>query len=145
MWSPFCSCQGGFCQTRDIWFYPVPKILTKVTTCCLWSQWYTVQNWLCSKNFGLVILGCSTRYPKKDNSPKIFWLSPKGLETSCCHFFNFFTIFVWRRNVKQKWDLVLQTSWNTAVFRWDKKRWNCEEHWIIVTKRNAFFYHRNFP
>ena len=36
-------------KPRDVSFYPVSNTLTKVTTCCLWSQWWTLQIWFCSK------------------------------------------------------------------------------------------------
>ena len=38
--------QVDFFKPRDVSFYPVPNTLTKVTICCLWSQWWTLQIWL---------------------------------------------------------------------------------------------------
>ena len=35
---------------RHVSFYPVPNTLTKGTTCCFWSQWWTLQIWFCFKN-----------------------------------------------------------------------------------------------
>ena len=54
-----------FFKPRDVSFYPVPNTLTKVTICCLWIQWWTLQIWICSKKIGLFLAGSSNRYPKK--------------------------------------------------------------------------------
>ena len=50
---------------RHVSFYPVPNTLTKITTCCFWSQWWTLQYWFCFKKVGLFLAGSSNRYPKK--------------------------------------------------------------------------------
>ena len=41
--------RADFFKPRDVSFYPVPNTLTKVNICCLWSQWWTHQIWICSK------------------------------------------------------------------------------------------------
>ena len=46
-------------------FYPVPNTLTKVTTCCFWSQWSTLQTWFCFERVGVFLAGSSNRYTKK--------------------------------------------------------------------------------
>ena len=56
--------RADFFEPRDVSFYPVPNTLTKVATCCLWSQWYTLQTWFCSRKDGLFVVGFSIRYPK---------------------------------------------------------------------------------
>ena len=55
--------RADFFKPRDVSFYPVPNTLTKVTICCLWSQWWTLQIWICSKNVKLFLAGSSNRYP----------------------------------------------------------------------------------
>ena len=52
-------------KERDVSFYPVPNTLTTVTTCCFWSQWWTLKIWFCFKRVGLFLAGSSNRYPKK--------------------------------------------------------------------------------
>ena len=52
-------------KPRDVSFYPVGNTLTKVTICCLWSQWWTLRIWFCSKNVEVFLAGSSNRYPKK--------------------------------------------------------------------------------
>ena len=64
--------RADFFKPRDVSFYPVPNTLTKVTTCCLWSQWWTLQNWFCSKNVEVFLAGSSNRYPKKQLAEKVF-------------------------------------------------------------------------
>ena len=64
--------QADFFKTQDVPFYPVPNTLTKVTICCLWSQWWTLQIWFCSKKVGLFLAGSSNRYPKKQLAEKAF-------------------------------------------------------------------------
>ena len=61
-----------FFKPRDVSFYPVPSILTKVTIRCLWSQWWTLQIWFCSKNVEEFLAGSSNRYPKKQLAEKVF-------------------------------------------------------------------------
>ena len=58
-------------RERDVSFYPVPNTLTKVTTCCFWSQWWTLQIWFCFKRVGLFLAGSSNRYPKKQLAKKV--------------------------------------------------------------------------
>ena len=74
-----------FFKPRDISFYPVPNTLTKVTICCLWSQWWTLEIWFCSKNVELFLAGSSNRYPKKNSSLKEPSLPSKWSGTGCCH------------------------------------------------------------
>ena len=57
--------QADFFEPLDVFFDPVPNTLTKVTNCCLWSQWWTLQIWFCSKKNGVFLAGSSNRYPKK--------------------------------------------------------------------------------
>ena len=77
-----------FFKPRDVSFYTVPNTLTKVTICCLWSQWWTLQIWFCSKKIGLFLAGSSNRYPK-NSSLKKSSLPSKWSGTGCCHFFWF--------------------------------------------------------
>ena len=81
--------RADFFKPQDVSFYPVPNTLTKVTICCLESQWWTLQNWFCSKNVEVFLAGSSNRYPKKQLAEKVFttikmignWLlSPKSKE-----------------------------------------------------------------
>ena len=58
--------RADFFKPRDVSFNPVPNTSTKVTTCCLWSQWRTLQIWFCSKKNGLFLAGSSNRYTKKN-------------------------------------------------------------------------------
>ena len=64
--------QADFLKPRDVSFYPVPNTLTKVTICCLWSQWWTLQILFCSKNVEVFLAGSSNRYPKKQLAEKVF-------------------------------------------------------------------------
>ena len=64
--------RADFFKPRDVSFYPVPNTLTKVTICCLWSQWWTLQIWFCSKNVEVFLAGSSNRYPKKQLAEKVF-------------------------------------------------------------------------
>ena len=64
--------RADFFKPRDVCFYPVPNTLTKVTICFLWSQWWTLQNWFCSKNVEVFLAGSSNRYPKKQLAEKVF-------------------------------------------------------------------------
>ena len=77
--------RADFFKPRNVSFYPVPNTLTKVTICCLWSQWWTVQIWFCSKNVELFLAGSSNRYPKKNSSLKKSSLPSKWSGTGCCH------------------------------------------------------------
>ena len=56
---------ADFFKPRDVSFYPVPNTLTKVTICCLWSQWWTLQTRFCSEKVRLFLAGSLNRYPKK--------------------------------------------------------------------------------
>ena len=62
--------RADFFKPRDVSFYPVPNTLTKVTICCLWSQWWTLQIWFRFKNIEVFLAGSSNRYPKKNSSLK---------------------------------------------------------------------------
>ena len=64
--------RADFFKPRDVSFYPVPNTLTKVTICCLWSQWWTLQIWFCSKKVEVFLAGSSNRYPKKQLAEKVF-------------------------------------------------------------------------
>ena len=64
--------RADFFKPRDVSFYPVGNTLTKVTICCLWSQWLTLQIWFCSKNVEVLLAGSSNRYPKKHLAEKVF-------------------------------------------------------------------------
>ena len=64
--------RADFSKPRDVSFYPVGNTLTKVTICCLWSQWWTIQIWFCSKNVEEFLAGSSNRYPKKHLAEKVF-------------------------------------------------------------------------
>ena len=64
--------RADFFKPRDVSFYPVGNTLTKVTICCLWSQWWTLQIWFCSKNVEVFLAGSSNRYPKKHLAEKVF-------------------------------------------------------------------------
>ena len=69
----FIVCiRADFFKPRDVFFYLVPNTLTKVTICCLWSQWWTLEIWFCSKKVGLFFAGSSNRYPKKQLAEKVF-------------------------------------------------------------------------
>ena len=74
-----------FFKLRDVSFYPVGNTLTKVTICCLWSQWWTLQIWFCSKNVEVFLAGSSNSYPKKNTSLKKSSLPSKRSGTGCCH------------------------------------------------------------
>ena len=41
--------RADFFKNRDNSSYPVPNTSTKVTICCLCSEWWTLQIWFCSK------------------------------------------------------------------------------------------------
>ena len=75
---------ADFFKPRDVSFYPVGNTLTKVTICCLWSQWWTLQIWFCSKNVEVFLAGSSNRYPK-NSSLKKSSLPSKWSGTGCCH------------------------------------------------------------
>ena len=64
--------RADFFKPRDVSFYPVLNSLTKVTICCLWSQPWTLQIWICSKNNEVFLAGFSNRYPKKQLAEKVF-------------------------------------------------------------------------
>ena len=64
--------RADFFKPRDVSVYPVPNTLTKVTICFLWSQWWTLQIWFCSKKFEVLLAGSSNRYPKKQLAEKVF-------------------------------------------------------------------------
>ena len=64
--------RADFFKPRDVSFCPVPNTLTKVTICCLWSQWWTLQILFCSKNLEVFFAGSSNRYPKKQLAKKVF-------------------------------------------------------------------------
>ena len=91
-----------FFKPRDFSFYPVPNTLTKVTICCLWNQWWTIQIWFCSKNVQLFLAGSSNSYPRKNSSLKKSSLPSKWLGTGYCHFFGFLTHTKWRKDNQQK-------------------------------------------
>ena len=40
---------ADFIESKNAFFYPVPNNLTKVTICCLWSQWKNLPNRFCSE------------------------------------------------------------------------------------------------
>ena len=114
----FIVCvRADFFKARDVSFYPIPNTLTKVTICCLWTQWWTVQIWFCSKSIEFFLAGSSNRYPKKNSSMKKSSLPSKWSGTVCCHFFGFLTHTEWRKDNKQKLKLVLNSNWNTVQFR----------------------------
>ena len=57
--------RADFFKPRDVYFYPVPNTLTKVTICFLWI-------WFFSKNVEVFLAGSSNRYPKKQLAEKVF-------------------------------------------------------------------------
>ena len=76
--------RADFFKPRDVSSYSVPNTFTKVTICCLWSQWWTLQIWFCSKNVELFFAGSSNRYPK-NSSLKKSSLPSNWSGTGCCH------------------------------------------------------------
>ena len=102
----FIVCvQADFFKPRDVSFYPVPNTLTKVTICCLWSQFWTLQIWLCSQKVGLFFAGSSNRYPKKTARWKSFHYHQNDRELAVVTFFWFshsYTHTEWRKDNQQK-------------------------------------------
>ena len=76
--------RADFFKPRDVSFYPVPNTWTKVTACCLWSQWWTLQICFCSRNVEVFLAGSSNLYPK-NSSLKKSSLPSKWSGTGCCH------------------------------------------------------------
>ena len=76
-----------FFKPRVTFFHPAPNKFTKVTSCCLWSQWKTLQNCFLSEKIELLIVGCSIRLLLKYSSLKHSSLLPTWLGTGHCHFF----------------------------------------------------------
>ena len=81
---------------RHVSFYPVPNSLTKVTTCCFWSQWWTLQ-----KSWTVPCWFFKPLY-KKNSSLKKSSLPSKWSRTGYCQFFGFLTHIEWRRDNQQK-------------------------------------------
>ena len=77
--------RADFFKPRDVSFYPVPNTLTKVTICCLWSQWWTLQIWFCSKKTWTVHCWLFKPLSRKHSSLKKFSLPSKRSRTGCCH------------------------------------------------------------
>ena len=100
-----------FFKPRDISFHPIPNTLTKVTTCCLWSQWLTLQIWFCSKKVGLFLFGSSNRYPKKTASWKSLQYHQNDGELVGVTFPVFSLI-------PSEGKMVLNSTWNTVHFWW---------------------------
>ena len=89
--------RADFFQPRDVSFYPIPNTLTKVTISCLWSQWWTLQIWFCSKKVDCFLLALLTVI-QENSSLKMFSSPSKWSGTGCCHFFDFLTHTEWRKN-----------------------------------------------
>ena len=60
-----------FFKPWDVSFHPVPNTLTRVTICCLWSQWWTLQIYFCSKSVEVFLAGSLNRYSKKQLAEKV--------------------------------------------------------------------------
>ena len=129
--------RADFLKPWDVSFYPVPNTLTEVTTCCLWSQWQTLQIWFCSKKVGLFIVGSSVRYPKKYISMKNFSLSSKWSRTGCCQFWlpSHFLSERLMSSKSKKWSwMVLETQ---CVLNQMEQYCIFKNHWIIIEGKNA--------
>ena len=74
-----------FFKPRDVSFYPLPNTLTKVTICCLWSQWWTLQIWFCSKKSWTVHCWLFKPLSRKHSSLKKSSLPSKLSGTGRCH------------------------------------------------------------
>ena len=60
----FVHARVSFFQPRDVYFHPVPNKLTKVTTCCFWSQWYKLQIISIQKKLSYSLLAVQSAFQK---------------------------------------------------------------------------------
>ena len=117
----FVRATVEFFKTRDLYFYPIPNNLTKVTTYCLWNEWKILRNWFSSEKGGLLIVGCSIRCPK--NRPHSLWQNWPG--TDCCHFCHIY----W---AQEKYQTKLRFE-RRHLRRWSTWRFRCRRDVMLLS------------
>ena len=135
----FVRVRADFLKPRDVSFYPVPNTLTRVTICCLWSQWWTLQIWICCKKSWTVPCWLFKPLSKKQLAEKVFTTIKNDRELAVVTF-SVFSLILSEGNITSK-----SRSWS-----WIPIETQCvfdEHYWffskklrIIIKTKNALLF-----